>query len=111
MKCCCKKSEVIRFKKGLPQGDALSRRLFTLCLSPIAWKLRATEVYKLSKAISSKVTDLLYIDDLKIYAAPEDKLKRVMADTEESMEDIGIQWNLKKCHVARVKINSQVNNT
>ena len=32
----------IRFMKGLPQGGALCPRLFTLCLNPVAWRLRAT---------------------------------------------------------------------
>ena len=58
-------SEILRFKKGLPRGDALCPALFTLCLNPIAWKLRATEGYKLSRPISQTVTHLLYIDDLK----------------------------------------------
>ena len=30
-------SRSIRFIKGLPQGDALCPRLFTLCLNPVAW--------------------------------------------------------------------------
>ena len=49
-------------------------RLFTLCLNPVAWRLRATERYRLSKPIGVKVTDLLYIDDLKVFAASESKL-------------------------------------
>ena len=57
-------SDIIRFKKGLPQGDALCPRLFTLCLNTVAWKLKATEGYKLSKPIALKITNLLYIDDL-----------------------------------------------
>ena len=44
-------SRKIRFMKGLPQGDALCPRLFTLCLNPVAWRLRATEGYRLSKPI------------------------------------------------------------
>ena len=64
-------SEPIRFNKGLPQGDVLCPRLFTMCLNPIAWKISATEGYRLSKPISFKITDLLYIDDLKIFAASE----------------------------------------
>ena len=32
-------SPVISFNRGLPQGDALCPRLFTLCLNPVAWKL------------------------------------------------------------------------
>ena len=67
-------SRNIRFMKGLYQGDALCPRLFTLCLNPVAWRLRATEGYRLSKPIGVKVTGLLYIDDLKVFAASECKL-------------------------------------
>ena len=54
----CESSEIIHFKKGLPQGNSLCPTLFTLCLNPIAWKLRATSGYKLSKPVSCKVTHL-----------------------------------------------------
>ena len=67
-------SDIIRFRRGLPQGDALCPRLFTVCLNPIAWKISATEGYRLSNPIDAKVTDLLYIDDLKIFAALELRL-------------------------------------
>ena len=62
-------SSSIRFMKGLPQGDALCRRLFTLCLNPGAWLLGATEGYRLSKPIGTKVTHLLCMDDLKEFAS------------------------------------------
>ena len=51
-------SPTIRFKKGLPQGDALCPMLFILCLNPIAWKVRATEGYRLSKPISRAWTNI-----------------------------------------------------
>ena len=54
------KSEMIKFNTGLSQGDALCPRLFTLCMNPIAWKVRATEGYMLSILISTRVTDLLF---------------------------------------------------
>ena len=62
-------SERIMFSRRLPKGDALSPKPFTLCLNPIAWKLRATEDCRLSKPIGAEITDLLYVDDLKVYAA------------------------------------------
>ena len=68
----------IRFLKGLPQGDALCPRLFTLCLNPVVWLLGATEGYRLSKPVGAKVTHLLYIDDLKAFASTEAKLNRVL---------------------------------
>ena len=70
-------SEVIMFKRGLPQGDALCPRLFTLCINPISWMLNTTEGYRISRPIGQKITHLLYIDDLKFYAASEKKLRRV----------------------------------
>ena len=96
-------SESTRFLKGLPQGDALCPRLFTVCLNPITWKISASEGYKLSKPISVKVTDLLYIDYLKIFASSESKLNRVMESTKNAMEDVGLQWNSKKCAVVHVQ--------
>ena len=49
------------------------------------------------------LTDLLYIDDLKIFASSENKLNHVMESTKSAMEDVGQQWNPKKCVVARVQ--------
>ena len=98
-----KTSRPINFKKGLPQDDTLCPRLFTLCINPVAWKLSATEGYKLSKPIGSKVTHLLFIDDLKVFAESEVKLYRVLKLTKSAMEDIGLQWNPKKCNVVYVK--------
>ena len=101
-------SDIIRFRKGLPQGDALCPRLFTVCLNPIAWKIRATEGYRLSKPIDTKVTDLLYIDDLKIFAASESRLNCVMKSVRPAMEDVGLQWNPKKCAVVHFKRGTHV---
>ena len=99
----CESSEIIHFKKGLRQGDSLCPTLFTLCLNPIAWKLRATSGYKLSKSISCKVTHLLYIDDLKLYASSESNLERVTKTVKGGMDCIGLKWNEKKCAVVHVK--------
>jgi len=68
----------------------------------------ATEGYRLSKPISVKVTDLLYIDDLKIFAASESKLSRVMKMVKAAMGDVGLEWNPKKCAVVHVRRGMQV---
>ena len=77
--------------------------LFILCLNPIAWNVRATEGYRLSKPISTKITHLIYIDDMKLFAASENKLKRVMTVAKNGMESTGLKWNEKKCAVIHVK--------
>ena len=77
--------------------------LFILCLNPIAWKVRATEGYRLSKPISTKITHLLYIDDMKLFAASENKLKRVMTVAKNGMESTDLKWNVKKCAAIHLK--------
>ena len=96
-------SDVIGFRSGLSQSDALCPRLFTPCMNPVEWMLKATEGYKLSRPIGSKITDLLYIDDLKIFAASQTKLAIVMKSTQTAMKDMGLRWNPKKCSVLHVK--------
>jgi len=55
------------------------------------------------KAIGTKVTDLLYIDDSKIFVASESKLSSVMNPVRAAMGDVGLIWNPKKCTVAHFK--------
>ena len=93
----------IYFKKGLHRGDVLCPRLFMLSINPVAWKLNAMECWKLSKPIGSKETHLLFIDDLKVFAASKAKLYRVLKVTKSAMGDLGLQWNPKKCSVIHVK--------
>ena len=71
--------------------DVLCTRLFTLSLNPVAWKLKATEGYRLSKTISTKFTDVLSIDDMQIYAASNEKLGQVMKETRGAMSDVGLK--------------------
>ena len=48
------------------------------------------EGYRLSKANSFKVTDLLYVYELKIFAASESELNRLMNVVKTTMEDAGL---------------------
>ena len=57
---------------------------------------------RLSKPLFGKRTDLLYID-LKVFVTSESKLIRVLDTTKRSMDDVGMQWNEKKCAVTHVR--------
>ena len=97
-------SEMIKFNEGLPQGDALCPRLFTLCINPIAWKLKAAEGYRLSKPINQKNNRSTIHWWFKTFAASQDKLGRISRSTNSAMADAGLQWNERKCSVTHVKI-------
>ena len=98
-------SPVISWNRGLSQGDALCSRLFALCLNPVAWRQCSTEGYRLSRTVWSKVTDLLYRSYRSTVqvAASQAKLDRVLEMTKEAIEDIGLQWNPKKCNALNVR--------
>ena len=66
-------------------------------MNPVAGSLEATEGYKLSRPFGSKITDLLYVDDLKIFAASQTKLATVMKSIQTAMKDMGLRWNPQKC--------------
>ena len=78
-------------------------KLFTICLYPVALQLKASEGYKLSKPIFAKITDLLYKDDLKRFAALVEEIARVLKAAKESMKCMGMQWNKKKCSPTHMK--------
>ena len=66
--------------------------------------------YRLSKPLESKVTHLLYVDDLKVSAASESKLNTVLRATNDAMLDIGLHWNPKKCSVIHIRKVKQIEN-
>ena len=74
-----------------------------MCTNPIAWNLKATDGYKLLKPIEGKITHLLYVDDMKVFAASQSKLDRVLKVTKTALEDIGLIWNENKCSIAHIK--------
>ena len=72
--------------------------------------LSVTDGYKISKPTAQIITHILYVDDLKIYAASEEKLKRVAKKVKSCMSDVGLEWNDRKCAAAHVKSgNLQIN--
>ena len=57
----------------------------------------------MSKPISLEITDILNIDDLKVFAASESKLLRVLRSVKDDTDCVGLKWNEKKRAVAHVK--------
>ena len=58
------------------------------------------------KTDQSEDNDILYIDDLKVFAASESKLWRVLKSVIDDMLDmecVGLKWNEKKRTVVHVK--------
>ena len=77
-------------KRGILQGDAFCIKLFTLCLNPIAFYVRGTEGYSLSRAKNTKITHCLFVDDLKTYQKSSAKATTLTNRLEGMFGDIGL---------------------
>ena len=71
----------------------------------MAWLLKSTEGYKLSKPTDDRVTHLLYIDDLKVFASTGSKINTVLRSEVGAMKDLGLHVNPKKCSTVSVERN------
>ena len=97
----CVTSDFITFLRGIFQGDAFSPLIFCLCLAPITNILKRNDVgYKIN---GIKVSNVFYIDDLKVYAKDAHQIERCRALIEEFSSDIKMSFGLDKCAVIHLK--------
>ena len=97
----------IKYGRGIFQGDTLSPLLFCLCLVPITNILKRENFgYKIG---NKKVSNLLYIDDLKIYAKNDIEMERCKAMIQEFSNDITMEFGLEKCAVIHMKRGEVIN--
>ncbi|GJQ79251.1 hypothetical protein Trydic_g5495 [Trypoxylus dichotomus] len=93
------RTQLISYKRGIFQGDSLSPPLFCLVLLPLSLALRGGCGYMAGKPnnCKHKVTHLLYMDDLKIYAKNQHDLQKMLNVTQEYIHNTGMTFNANKC--------------
>ena len=69
-------TEDIKIQCGIFQGDSLSPLLFCICLIPLMEHLnRLNTVYE-EQITKTKISHLLYMDDLKLIAKSEEEMRK-----------------------------------
>ena len=58
----------VKIKRGIFQGDSLSPLLFVLVMIPLTFVVRLTKASYEVKKGGKKINDLLFMDDLKLFA-------------------------------------------
>ena len=74
-----------------------------LCCSYCAWIQLHGRYGRLRDTVYLSLYQLRSLTDMKLFAASENKLKRVMAVAKNGMESTGLKWNEKKRAVIHVK--------
>ena len=91
---------------GIFQGDTLSPLLFCLSLNPLSYLLDELSGYKVAN--NTTLTQLFYMDDLKLFAPNDVGLQRLIDPVETFSSDIGMTFEIQKCAKLTIKSGKPV---
>nr|CAH7762385.1 unnamed protein product [Callosobruchus chinensis] len=98
-------TEELRIRRGIFQGDTLSSLWFCLCLNPLSNTLNNTDHgfnIRHQKVNQHKINHLLYMDDIKLYAATEVQLRELLRITEVCTSDVRMEFGMSKCKALHI---------
>ena len=94
--CAGQTLEDVNIKRGIFQGDALSPLLFCIALNPLSELLNEGKQHYAMKS-GKKITHLLCMDDLKLYAENPKEIDSMINTAHIFSNDIGMNFGLDKC--------------
>ncbi|XP_044751651.1 uncharacterized protein LOC123311647 [Coccinella septempunctata] len=98
------KTDTINIRRGIFQGDTLSPLWFCLAMNFLSQLIKKQKYgYILEKERNVKISHQMYIDDLKLYAANEEEMKRLLKIVTAFTKTIGMEIGTDKCAVVHVK--------
>ncbi|XP_066912330.1 uncharacterized protein [Clytia hemisphaerica] len=87
---------------GIYQGDCPSGTLFILSLLPLSWLLKESKLgYRFNK--ETTISHLLFMDDLKLYAANDQQLNNQIKLVKTFSDDIQMNFGIEKCNKVTIK--------
>jgi hypothetical protein len=90
-------TEDTRIQCGIFQEDSLSPLLFYICLFPLTEQLNKLNTGYEEHTTKTKISHLLYMDDLKLIAKSEEELQNQIQTVKHFSDDIHMELGLDKC--------------
>ena len=84
----------IKIQYGIFQGDSLSPLLFCICLIPLTEQLNRLNTGYEEHTTMTKISHLLYMDDLKLIAKSEEELQKEIQTVKIFSDDIHMEFGL-----------------
>ena len=99
------RSNILKIKSGVLQGDSFSPLLFCIAMALISHAINKMEcgyatASGKSKNMQMKVSHLFYMDDLKLYGSSSEILTKMVEKVKSVSSAIGMKMNTEKCAVA-----------
>ena len=92
-------SDPIRIQRGIYQGDSLSPLWFCLALKPLSYLLNTTNygfgIHSGNQQMQ-RLNHLLYMDDIKLYAATNSQLQELLRLTQTFSRDVKMVFGIEK---------------
>jgi len=89
-------TEDIKIQCGIFQADSLSPLLFCICLIPLTEQLNRLNTGYEEHTTKTKISHLLYMDDLKLIAKSEEELQKQIQTVKTFSDDIHMTFGLEK---------------
>jgi hypothetical protein len=96
-------TEDIKIQCGIFHGDSLSPLLFCICLIPLTEQLNRLNIGYEQHTTKTKISHLLYMDDLKMIPKSEEELQKQIQTVKTFSDDINMEFGLEKC--AKITFN------
>ena len=90
-------TEIIKFLKGIFQGDSLSVLLFIISLDPLSFMLKKTKGYIIGEKREINHTHNFFVDDLKLFAQISSSIQKQLDIITTFSKDINMNFGEEKC--------------
>ena len=91
------KTDRFSVSTGIFQGDSPSGLLFILSFLPLSWLLNTSNIGYRINCQGDVILHLLFMDDLKLFAANDNQLASMIRIVNKFSDDIGMSFGIDKC--------------
>ena len=98
-------SDLIRYLRGIFQGDSLSVLLFILAVNPLSFLLNKLKGYKMGSSSNrnTNITHLFFLNDLKLYASNLQQATKLLDLVTTFSNDIRMKFGESKCAYLKIE--------
>ena len=104
-------TEIIKFLKGIFQGDSLSELLFIISLNPLSSMLKKTKGYFIGEKREINHTHNFFVDDLKLFAQTFSSIQKQLDIITTFSKDINMNFGEEKCAYMRIEKGKMVDSS